>query len=352
MSDQAARRLAVVVKYFPPRERISGIIGYLTTLVRRLAEGHDVHVIASGDGSPIPTDGYVVHGVGFPFPAMAARRVTALRPNATVVVSGINDLAKAVPYFALFEAILRHDHPRAFYQATNVRSDPSPALMRLLRRYRSVLCAGPLIWERFRPLAGQRAVLLPPAVDIRALGAVRPVAKLNNVRIGFFNHLTALKGADVALRTLTKLRGDIDLVVAGTGELGRRLLEDYQGHSNLSFYGFLPDGERFSLIASCDIMLLPFQTEVSVLGVSQTVLECMALGVVVVGSNTASIASAIRTGEDGFLFDSEAEMRAQLNLLLTDPKLRERIGQAALTRARADFDVADRARFLSDLLLG
>src|SRR6185295_9672690 len=97
--------------------------------------------------------------VDAPFPVAAGRRVRALRPDATIVVSGVHDLRQAVPYFAAFEASAGRAGRRVFFQATNVGGTPSSALARVLSRYESVLCASASITERFAPRFGERAAL-------------------------------------------------------------------------------------------------------------------------------------------------------------------------------------------------
>jgi glycosyltransferase involved in cell wall biosynthesis len=89
---------------------------------------------------------------------------------------------------------------------------------------------------------------------------------------------------------------------------------------------------------SCDVMALPFRTDVSVLGISQTVLECLALGVVVVGSDTPAIAPALRPGVDGLLVDGGVDLVAALRRLHDDRTELAEMSAAARERAR-DYDV-------------
>jgi glycosyltransferase involved in cell wall biosynthesis len=281
-----------------------------------------VHVVSyDTDGTgpgPIELDGYSVHRVGFPFPVSAGRRAATLQPDATLVVSGINDLRVAVPYFGLLGVSLGRGTGAAFLQATNVRSAPSAAFARVLRRYDPVLCGGPRIADDFAARLGGRAVSLPPAVDVEDLSTVCPAPKPRPLRFGFVNQFTTVKGADLALEafaTLAEEHDDVDFVAAGTGSLGDELRRRFRSVPRLQFRGYLHERERLALMRSCDVMVLPFRTDVSVLGLSQTVLECLALGVVVVGSNTPAIAPALRPGVDGFLADGGTELLAALRRL-------------------------------------
>jgi glycosyltransferase involved in cell wall biosynthesis len=347
------RRLVVVVKYAAPTTRISGIVEFLRVLLRRLAEDHEVHVVsydADGTGpGPIELDGYDVHRVGFPFPLRAGRLVASLQPDATLVVSGINDLRLAVPYFGLLGASLGRGTRAAFLQATNVRSAPSAAFGRVLRRFDPVLCGGPRIATEFAARLGDRAASLPPAVDVDALSAVCPTTKSRPLRFGFVNHFTAVKGADLALEAFADLAAeheDVDFVAAGTGPLADELRRRFRSMPRLQFRGYLHEGERLALMRSCDVMALPFRTDVSVLGISQTVLECLALGVVVVGSDTPAIAPALRPGVDGILVDGEDGLGPALRQLHRDRTQLAEMSAAARERARA-YDVKECAATLA-----
>jgi glycosyltransferase involved in cell wall biosynthesis len=350
------RRLVVVVKYAAPTTRISGIVEFLRVLLRHMADRYDVHVVSyDTDGTgpgPIELDGYSVHRVGLPFPLTAGRRAAALEPDATLVVSGINDLRLAVPYFGLLGAGLGRDVRAAFLQATNVRAAPSAAFGRVLRRYDPVLCGGPRIAEDFAPRLRGRVVSLPPAVDVEALSRVCPAPKSRPLRFGFVNHFTKVKGADLALEAFAALaeeHDDVDFVAAGTGPLGEELRARYRTMPRLQFRGYLHEQERLALMRSCDVMVLPFRTDVSVLGLSQAVLECLALGVVVVGSDVPAIAPALRPGVDGVLVDGGAELLDTLRCLHDDPRRLAAMSAAAREGAR-DHDVRECAATLAEHL--
>jgi glycosyltransferase involved in cell wall biosynthesis len=334
----------VVVKYAAPTTRISGIVEFLRVLLRHMADRYEVHVVsydADGTGpGPIELDGYNVHRVGFPFPVRAGRRAAALRPDATLVVSGINDLRVAVPYFSVLRRSLGRT-PAAFLQATNVRAAPTAAFARVLRRYEPILCGGPRIAQDFEARLAGRIVPLPPAVDVDALDKVGPAPKERPLRFGFVNHFTTVKGADLALEAFTALASehdDIDFVAAGTGPLAEELRRRFRSVPRIQFRGYLHEEERLALMKSCDVMALPFRTDVSVLGLSQTVLECLALGVVVVGSDTPAIAPALRPGVDGLLVDGDTELLPALRDLHDDRGRLAEMSAAARERAR-DYDL-------------
>ena len=112
--------------------------------------------------------------------------------------------------------------------------------------------------------------------------------------------------------------------------------------------GFVADEERLALIESCDVMLLPFRQAVSVLGVSQTVLEVMAAGRVVVGSATASITPAISDDVNGVLVEL-SDLTEVVQGLITDRHRLTRLGQQARRDAVDQWDITQRVDDLAAL---
>lgn len=358
------RRVAIVVKYFPPYPRISGIVGYLSVLARRLAaSGIDVHVVTAaehaGDVAIIQWDGCVVHRVSGAFPIRAGREVRRIRPDATIVVNGIYELARAAVYWGAFDAAsLGAGGRRWFFQATNVERPPPLALRTALRRYDGVLAASDKIRSQFAD-AVPGVVPLLPAVDLEQLATVTRESMRARARVGFVNHVNRVKGADLALAAMERLAaesaesgqaGAVDFVVAGTGELLAELQARHRSE-RIEWRGFLEERERLALIASCDVMLLPFRTDVSVLGVSQTVLEVQALGNIAIGTATAAITPAITDGVDGLLVAGESveALVAAARSVLDDAAGRAVIGAAARERIGREFAIADRVAQLRAL---
>lgn len=355
--SRSTRRVAVVVKYYLPSPRISGIISYLSLVVEHLARRAEVHVVTSRATRDEPREleigGASVHRVDGPFPVRSAREVARLAPDATLVVSGIYDLRKAAVYFAPLSALPRsRAGRRVFYQATNVRAPAPVELGVVLRNHDAVLGASDDIVDSLTPRFGGRVHLVDPGIDVASLHAVEPERRRARHRVGFVNHLNHVKGADLALDAFVRLAGerdDVELVIAGTGDLAGEIGARVSGRPDFDVRGYLDDRERMALMASCDVVVLPFRTGVSVLGISQTVLECMALGAVVVGSRSGAIAPAITDGVDGLLFDEPGDIVPLVHGLLDDDARRDSLADAARARA-GDFDVARRADALAAIL--
>jgi len=134
----------------------------------------------------------------------------------------------------------------------------------------------------------------------------------------------------------SQLARDIDrnsfrLVFIGDGPLEnatRLMVRELGLRDVVAFLGYRSDMEL--LMADIDVVILASQTE----GMPYTLLEAMAAGKPVVGTNVPGIVDLIRHGENGYLYSAGdgAEMASYLSRLLGDKALRDRLG----ARGRAD----------------
>lgn len=353
-------RIAVVVKYFPPYPRISGVLTYLALLAAEMGETHDVHVVTSSLPEDAPAQESVqtctVHRVGWPFPLTSAREVRRIRPEVTLTVSGIYDLRQAIAYFlpGLVANPRRSTHH--LYQATWPARPPGAAFRWFARRHAGLLCGSEGMREMF-VASGLDAATVAPAVDVAGLRAAAHADGSGVRRVGFVNHLNSVKGADVASEVIARLAAShpaLDFVIAGVGELAEAMRERHGDDDRITFVGFLPEQRRVEVLASCDVMVLPFRQAASVLGVSQTALEVMALGNVVVGTATASLEGAIIDGRNGILVDPDGDVATAtvdaIEGLIRDEQLRGDLGRTAASDAADSWDIARRAREVPSLL--
>ena len=145
------------------------------------------------------------------------------------------------------------------------------------------------------------------------------------------------------------------LVIAGDGPLRepleRRLVE--RGlRDQAIFTGTLPHEEIPAVIRLFDVALAPYPALDHAFYFSPLKLfEYMACGVAVVAANSGQIADVIRDGETGLLHapgDLDA-LATACDRLLSHPKLRFAIGQAAASHIRANYTWTHNARRVTEL---
>jgi glycosyltransferase involved in cell wall biosynthesis len=141
----------------------------------------------------------------------------------------------------------------------------------------------------------------------------------------------------VVLQSLAHVETPVRLVLAGVGESpALRSLATRTPWHEVVFLPFDPDIRP--LYDMLDLVLLPTRME----GLSQALLEAMALGLPVIASETTSNPEVIRDGQNGCLVehgDPAAWARA-ITGVLADPEKARGLGEAARHTAREDFSLA------------
>jgi len=108
-------------------------------------------------------------------------------------------------------------------------------------------------------------------------------------------------------------------------------------------FSFLPfTAETGEIYSALDIVTFPNQG----VGLGRPVLEAAMYGKPVVASGSKTGAGVLLPGKTGLLLDDASPERiaAALRLLIDDPGLRRRLGEAAAVHARERFDPAQNAR--------
>ncbi len=101
------------------------------------------------------------------------------------------------------------------------------------------------------------------------------------------------------------------------------------------------------VLSALDVFVLPSQSE----GMSNAILEAMAMEVPVVATAVGGTLEVVEEGRSGFLVDypDAAAMAARVSALLCDPQLRARVGTSARERVLAAYSAPAMARQMEDL---
>jgi glycosyltransferase involved in cell wall biosynthesis len=146
------------------------------------------------------------------------------------------------------------------------------------------------------------------------------------------------KDQAIVLRALARVEVPLHLVLAGveaTGDLAREAGQVPARH-RVTFVPF--DSDVRPLYDLMDLVLLPSRME----GLSQALLEAMALGKPVAVSAATGNLEVVTDGVDGLLVPplDPAAWAGAITRLVTDRPAAERMGQAARTTAREKFSLA------------
>ena len=138
-----------------------------------------------------------------------------------------------------------------------------------------------------------------------------------------------------AVGHLNRERGinNIRLIVAGAGpqEYAVRLqhiAEQYGISDQVSFLGWQPRDKMPEIMAQCDVLVLPTETQEPF---ARVVLEAMASGLTVISTLTGGTGEIVQPGITGLTFPpgDGIALAQQIQCLATDPQLRIRLATAA-----------------------
>lgn len=155
-------------------------------------------------------------------------------------------------------------------------------------------------------------------------------------RILYIGEVSRSKGVDALIRAFGVVRrhtNDAELLIGGKPSKDtpwmERLTQEI-GLKNISFLGYIPEGELRSYYSSASVMVFPSRS-----GFGLSTLEAMACGTpVIVG---AVFDAPEFVGDGGLLVDPDDIDKLAINILrvLTDPGLREMLSAKAIDRAKA-----------------
>jgi glycosyltransferase involved in cell wall biosynthesis len=152
-------------------------------------------------------------------------------------------------------------------------------------------------------------------------------------RLCFVGQLGRLKNPLLLVEACAGLEAELVMVGDGPlrseiGDLGRRL------RVKVRLLGNRPHGELPAILRQATVFLLMSPHE----GHPKALIEAMACGLPVIGANSQGIREIIRHGENGLLCEARPDsIRAAIQTLLGDSKLRQRMGRRAREFAVENF---------------
>ena len=158
----------------------------------------------------------------------------------------------------------------------------------------------------------------------------------DTVRIMFAGRLVAEKGVDLLIHALSQLKNDWDATLLGNGPEEKRLKQLVQSCNltdKVTFRAHIASMEMPDLYKKTDILVLPSRTLPNwTEQFGRVLVEAMACGVCVIGSDTGEIPHVI--GNAGLIFpeDDVNKLNAHLQYLVDNPGQRAVLGQRGRQR--------------------
>lgn len=178
-------------------------------------------------------------------------------------------------------------------------------------------------------------------------GKFRPAPNPKSRRICFIGRLVEQKNLFSLLKAVEGL--DAELTIVGDGHLRDSLEEESRRLGiSASFPGRLPHEKLPGIMNSSAMFVLPSHYE----GHPKALIEAMASGLPVIGTDVPGIANLITDRENGLLCGVSPEsIRERIKTLLDDPVLCRRLGGAAREFAISRFDLEIVANSEHELLM-
>jgi glycosyltransferase involved in cell wall biosynthesis len=150
----------------------------------------------------------------------------------------------------------------------------------------------------------------------------------------FVGRLSSEKGISTLLRAWEMLPG-VPLKVAGDGPM-MPIVESAartSGRADIECLGWLPRKEVLGLLRGARVLVVPSEWYE---GFPLAIVEALARGVPVVGSNIGGVGEIVESGQSGVLFEpgNETDLAEKVNRLWSDNALHERLG----ANARSQFE--------------
>ncbi len=180
-----------------------------------------------------------------------------------------------------------------------------------------------------------------------------------NVKILYVGQLTSSKGVEDLLEVFSDLVegiGYMELIIAGSGPLSDKITKLAQKYP-ISYRGFVDYRALPKLYREADIFCSPSKY-ISFLGLkiweeffSYTLMEAMASGLPIIATYSGGIPEEL--GENNLLVDpgDKIQLSAALSKLVTDGKLRRKLGSLNRKRAEKFFDLAKQSRQTEEAIL-
>jgi glycosyltransferase involved in cell wall biosynthesis len=107
---------------------------------------------------------------------------------------------------------------------------------------------------------------------------------------------------------------EAQLIMLGRGPEEEKLKRTAKGLEGITFYGWVTEEEKFSLLRRAHFLLVPSVRE----GFGINVIEAAAAGTPTIGYDVPGLRDSIRDGETGYLTSSVGETAARIIELLQD----------------------------------
>jgi glycosyltransferase involved in cell wall biosynthesis len=191
----------------------------------------------------------------------------------------------------------------------------------------------------------ERVRVIPGGIELETYATVAPPVPGVVATLG---RLSREKGMDVLVEAMAQLKGEARLVIGGDGPQREALVQQVQAlglQESVTFAGFVDDVPAF--MGQTGLFVSASRSE----GLGLVILEAMAAGRPVVGTQVGGVPEVVVDGETGILVSPEdpAALACAIRRILGDPALAQRLGAAGRKRVDEVYSAGHMARLSAAL---
>ncbi|HEX4054943.1 MAG TPA: glycosyltransferase family 4 protein [Tepidisphaeraceae bacterium] len=202
---------------------------------------------------------------------------------------------------------------------------------------RRIVVPSPSVAEAARKWAAvppEKIEIVPNAVELAEFSLLRRNPPGN--RVGFIGRLDPVKRIEDLIAAISLLKGNVSLDIFGEGPERRKiesLIDGLDLHHPVDLHGAV--GGPAEALAGIDVLVLPSDAE----GFGLVLIEAMAAGVPVIGTNVPGIRDVIRDGENGLLVPprNPQALANAIEKVLSDPSLHEKLSAGGRASVQGRF---------------
>ncbi|HYM01924.1 MAG TPA: glycosyltransferase [Stellaceae bacterium] len=231
-------------------------------------------------------------------------------------------------------------------------------LAAMQREAAMIICVSEFIRDRLveRGFPREKLRVLRYGVEMDDLSSAPPPARPPYLLfVGRFVEKKGIAHLIEALRLLKNQGTTVPLMLIGDGPLAAQLKEQARGVGDVTFLGWLPNGEVKRWMRGALAVCVPSVTADSgdMEGLPNVVIEAMAQGAPVIGSRHSGIGEAVEHGRTGLLVPSgnAQAITDSISRLIADPAVGRAMCVMARARTEESFNALRQSQQLEELLL-
>ena len=338
--------IVFIVKYYYPLKRPSGILRFVMNLSEKLGEKTNLTIVTCKFNKKHSNQerfkNYNIIRAKFPFYITSAIKTARLKPDVIIFGTGISQLYLLFPILFLFKLtryLFNKKKPVFFlYQLVELDYKCSFVAKYICNKVDKIICTNISLYNFYSKYNKKnKAVCLPPGVNLAKFDGIKNIKTSNKLRIGFFGHLNYRKGSDILIKSFLKLDNEnLELFLAGPAKPKNKYYRLAIRHKNIIIKDYLDNIEEY--IASCDLLVFPYRSSDKILGLSLSAIEGLALGKPLIVSANNCLKDLVENNLNGYIFKNEKELVNYLNILTRDEKKMKKFGSESIKKSQG-FDI-------------